>query len=123
MELKLTEEQARDLLRLAYLGNWLANALRDGSAADPHIQEFEDLIEHLFQASGTSERSVEDELFSEHLIESYNEETFWEELVDRLAHRDFERLWGLCPDRDELSPEMREELEKIQMRYELELEE
>ena len=123
MELKLTDEQVRDLLKLAYLGNWLANGNRSGSEEDPHIDRFEKLVGHLFSASEVSERQLEDELFAEQLIDAYNEETFWDELVERLAHRDFERLWGLCPDRDELSEEMRAELDKTHARYEHELEE
>jgi hypothetical protein len=123
MELQFNDEEARDLLRLVYLGNWLANSQRIGSTEDPLIAEFDELQRKLFTAASVPERAVEDDALVERAIEEYRDEVFWDELVDRLAHRDFERLWGLCPDHDELSHDMEAEYEKIQMRYEMELEE
>lgn len=123
MELHLNDEQARDLLRLVYLGNWLANSQRVGTDADPLIEEFDTLLEYLFDTIGIPERAIENDALVERAIEEYRDEVFWDELVERLAHRDFERLWGLCPDHDELSPQMLMEFENIQMRYETELEE
>jgi hypothetical protein len=123
MELHLNDEQARNLLRLVYLGNWLANSQRVGTDEDPLIEDFDNLQQYLFSAVEVPQTSVESDPQIGRAIEEYREEAFWDELCERLAHRDFERLWGLCPDNDELSPEMNMELEKIQMRYETELEE
>lgn len=123
MELHLTDEQARNLLRLVYLGNWLANSQRVGTEGDPLIAEFDTLQKELFLKIAIPERGIETDTLVERAIEEYREEVFWDELVDRLAHRDFERLWGLCPDHDELTSEMEMEYEKTQMRYEMELEE
>ena len=123
MDINLTAEQARDLLRLVYLGNWLANSQRVGTEEDPLIEDFDALQKQLFAVASIPEAAIETDTLVAKAIEEYREEVFWDELVERLAHRDFERLWGLCPDNDELSPEMETEYEKIQMRYETELEE
>ena len=123
MELHLNDEQARDLLRLVYLGIWLANSERIGIEADPLIEEFDALQQYLFAAVDIPERVIETDPLVERAIEEYRDEVFWDELSERLAHRDFERLWGLCPDHDELSPHLLMEFEKVQMRYETELEE
>jgi hypothetical protein len=123
MEVKLTPEQARDLLRLVYLGNWLANSQRVGNLDDPLIEEFDKLQQQLFSKSEIPEQTIERDTLVERLLDEYRDEVFSDELVERLAHRDFERLWSLCPDRDELSAEMRTEFEKIQKRYSDELEE
>lgn len=123
MELQFNDEEARDLLRLVYLGNWLANSQRIGSKEDPLISEFDKLQRKLFTETGVPERAIEEDPLIERAVEEYRDEVFWGELVERLAHRDFERLWGLCPDHDELSGDMEAEYEKIQMRYEIELEE
>jgi hypothetical protein len=123
MDIKLTAEQAQNLLRLIYLGNWLANSQRIGTEEDPLIADFDELQKHLFKTASVPERAIETDSLVAKMIEEYREEVFWDELVERLAHRDFERLWGLCPDHDELAPEMEREYEKIQLRYEIELEE
>ena len=123
MDIQLTAEQAQNLLRLIYLGNWLANSERIGTEEDPLIDDFDSLQRQLFELAAVPERAIESDSLVERMIEEYREEVFWDELVERLAHRDFERLWGLCPDHDELSPEMEAEFDKVRLRYETELEE
>ena len=123
MDINLTPEQAQHLLRLVYLGNWLANSQRVGSAEDPLIAEFDEVHRKLFSVAEIPERAIENDSLVVRAIDEYRDEVFWDELVERLAHRDFERLWNLCPDHDELSPEMEQEFAKLRLRYEGELEE
>ncbi|MGH7141556.1 MAG: hypothetical protein ACREGH_02905 [Minisyncoccia bacterium] len=123
MDITLTKEQVLTLLRLAYLGNWLGNSERVGDSDDPLITEFDELQKKLFALAGVPERAIEEDTLVGRLVEEYRDDVFWDELSERLAHRDFERLWDLCPDRDTLSPQMQREFEKIRERYDRELEE
>jgi len=104
-----TKEQFRMLLRIVYLGNWLANATRDGSSKDPRLAEFDEIEDYIFSQSrefGLAylvEREKNDERWFptrgleeslEAMIEGYDEETFWEELFHRLSDRDFFRAFS-----------------------------
>ncbi len=123
MDLKLTKEQALNLLRLVYLGNWLANSYRTGTGDDPLMGAFDALQKRVFTTAGVPAGAVEADPLVARAIDEYRDEVFWDELMERLAHRDFERLWGLCPDRDDLSLEQEREFEHMRARYEIELEE
>lgn len=107
MPIEFTKEQFVNLLKLVYLGNWLANANRDGSPENPHKEEYEATEDYIFSFAKQFgfDEYVEDEeaekgkfyptrIFEEktdiqELIDEYDEETFWDELVDRLGERDF----------------------------------
>jgi hypothetical protein len=97
---------------LVYLGNWLVNANRDGSAENPHKKEYEAMEDYIFSFAkkfGLDEwvddedaaegkffptRFFEEETDIQELIDEYNEETFWDELIDRLGYRDFYRHYS-----------------------------
>lgn len=108
-KIELTREQFLTLLKLVYLGNWMANAHRTGSAEDPQKKDYED-IEHLIFSYAKKfgfDRYVDDEdgiegrfyptsYFEEEtdvddLHQEYDEETFWDELANRLGERDLFR--------------------------------
>lgn len=107
MKVNLTKNQYETLMKLAYLGNWMANANRDGSSSDPHIDEYEKMEDYVFSFAkefGLDEfvdheekdgdkyyptRKFEEETDVYKLREEYDEETFWEELCTRLGERDF----------------------------------
>lgn len=103
----LTREQFFALLKAVYLGNWMANANRDGSPEDPHKKEYEEIEDYIFSYAkyfGFAEyvddeeakegkffptRKFEEETDADKLHEEYDEETFWDELSDSLGERDF----------------------------------
>jgi hypothetical protein len=96
----LTKEQYFTLAKTVYLGNWMANAIRDGSKEDPHMKEYEEITDHIFSLAPQFgfTKDFEHELeCGDHeevsevsrLHEEYDENTFWEELSDRLGDRDF----------------------------------
>ncbi len=110
--ISLTKEQLKSLIELAYLGNWVANATRAGKKDDEFIESYERLEQYIFEAA----RSAGGEGFSDMLqyseemkrilptikleddmgrhIDSYDDFTFWEILIDKLAHRDMLKKYG-----------------------------
>lgn len=103
----LTSQQFKALLKAVYLGNWVANAYRDGSSDDPHIQEYEEIEDYIFSLAPQfgfekyidHEQSDGDKYYPTNffeettdvhkLHEEYDEETVWDELAERLGARDF----------------------------------
>lgn len=110
-EITLTKKQFLTLLKTVYLGNWLANAIRTGRPDDKHIKEYEDMEDYIFSFAkqfGYTKyvheddaykgkyfptRDFEEDLNLHELIQEYDEESFWEELPDRLGQRDFHRKY------------------------------
>src|SRR3989344_1830579 len=111
-KIEFTKEQFKALLKLVYLGNWLANAQRDGSNENPNLEEYEAIENYIFSFAkqfGLSEyvddeeaakgkfyptRVFEEETDIQKLIEEYDEEIFWDELIDRMGDRDFFRHYS-----------------------------
>jgi hypothetical protein len=109
LSIPLTRAQFLALLKVVYLGNWMANANRDGSRMDPHEKKYEEIENYIFSFAKQFDFNeyVDDEdakkgkffptrLFEEgtdvgELMEEYNEENFWDELIHRLGERDFSR--------------------------------
>lgn len=105
--IKFTEEQFENLLKMVYLGNWMANACRDGSPEDPHIDKYEKIQDYIFSLAPkfglekyvyrddkNSDKMYPSGLFEtetgvDALHEEYNDNIFWQELPDRLGERDF----------------------------------
>lgn len=105
--IKLTKEQFEDLLKMVYLGNWMVNACRDGSAEDPNIEKYEKIHDYVFslapkfgwekyvdheESDGDKyypTRFFEEETDINSLHDEYDNNTFWDELPDRLGERDF----------------------------------
>lgn len=123
MQMELSKEQFKTLLKLVYLGNWLANASRDGRPENPHKEEYETTEDYIFsfakqfgfgeyvddEEAGEGKfyptRMFEEETDIQELIDEYDEETFWDEIIDRLGERDFHRRYS----KDEIQKMSREE--------------
>lgn len=103
---QFTKEQYENLIKLAYLGEWMINSVR----SDDVETAFDELLGHILsQAKGMGhDRYVEydaklgkyfpSEKLEEELhdyIEDYNNETFWDELAGRLAERDLVKNHGI----------------------------
>jgi hypothetical protein len=102
MNIEFTKEQFLTLLKIVYLGNWMANAQRE----DGLIEEYESMESFIFSQAKKFgyDKYLDDELKDENLyfptrafeeetrvhelVEEYDEDSFWDELVERLSERD-----------------------------------
>lgn len=106
MNLKLTKKQYKNLLKLVYLGNWLINAIR---LEDDRIKKYDEIEEYIYSFAKKAglEKYIEfDKKFNKFFptrefsdgmyqyIEEYDDDAFWEELIDRLARCDFVKKYG-----------------------------
>ena len=95
VNLELTKEQYKELLKLVYLGDWVIdepenmvlNELVQTIFAQSKEIGLGKLMEHnkemdLFMPSGDFEDEVVD------IVEDYEEDSFWDHLIYRLAERD-----------------------------------
>ena len=108
MKINFTKKQFEILLKLVYMGNWVANAHRTGRDDDKRIEKYEEMQGYLLSFAKEfglekyvdiddekmypSRELEEDE--TDELIDEYDGETFWEELIDRFARRDFVQEYG-----------------------------
>ncbi len=134
MNLQLTKEQLESLVKVVYLGNWLANSWR----TDDVIKEYDEieglilkaaednglgnLVEHVEaeaeeacaegeckdeaghddecschchnRAEGSLAPSAELEEAGEEAVDFYNDNTFWDQLIYRMADRDYAIKYG-----------------------------
>jgi len=111
MKIRLTKKQYKNLLKLVYLGNWMVNSIRSGNEGDKRIKKYDEIEQYIFSFAKKAglEKYIEfDKEFNQFFptlefeentdvskyIQDYEEEVFWEELVLRLARRDFIRKYG-----------------------------
>ncbi len=107
MKINLSKKQYRTLVKLIYLGTWLANAHR----TDDIIEEFEELEQYIFsfckdfgmendfEYDESLKRFYLTDEFIENsgidkLIDEYNLDTFWEELIHMMADKDLLETYG-----------------------------
>ncbi len=108
MKITLTKEQYKTLIEMVYLGEWMVNACRK---PDEIIKKYQDLKQHVFSFSRGEdledllefdEESGEFVLAWDFEMESevskyrleFEEETFWDELLEKLSTRDVIRKCG-----------------------------
>lgn len=110
--IELTKKQFLALLKAVYLGNWMANANRDGSPEDPHIKDYEEIEDLIFSLAPKfgfgkymdheprdgdkyypTGKFTEDTDVDE-LHDEYDEYSMWDELCDVLGERDFFRKYS-----------------------------
>jgi hypothetical protein len=106
MKIELTEKQYEALLKIVYLGSWIANSVKENPE-----QEYEEIEQYLFSLAkglGMEKFVAYDEKMKMYyptdefesvtdvveLIEAYNEYTVWEALVLSLSRRDLIRKHG-----------------------------
>lgn len=108
MQIEFSKEQYKTLLKLVYLGNWMANAHR----TEDFEEDMEKLEHYIFSFAkdfgfekyvdsenvGDGEfyptRKFEEKSGVYDLHEDYDEENFWEEIISRLGERDCIRKYG-----------------------------
>ncbi|MGF1643946.1 MAG: hypothetical protein ACFCUJ_09895 [Thiotrichales bacterium] len=103
MKITLTSQEYRLLLDLLYLSDWVMHAhdVEDSTETAPHRMLTQKLYSYAIEA-GCAElieadkvsneyfptRAYEDHSVAQSLIDRYNEDTFWDELTERLTERD-----------------------------------
>jgi hypothetical protein len=133
MEIVVSRSQLETLLRVVALGEWMVNAYRTPAEC---VQDVEDLEQYLLgyaHKSGLEEMIEFDPALSKFfltqeyedrlqpLIQDYDNEAFWDGLVDRLADRDFADVYGDAAKR--MTREERfEKIGEIVDKYEAEIE-
>jgi hypothetical protein len=107
VKIDFTKSQYEDLIQLVYLGVWMINSHRSENVID----KYEELEEYLLSFSvdfGTERfaefdtelnrflpaREFEESEDIERFREEYDDYTFWDELIYRLARRDLIRTYG-----------------------------
>lgn len=106
MEISLSRQQFETLLKVVYLGDWMVNAIRVPGSYVREFEELEQFLLSLAHGSGfhdivefdptLSQFFMKDEVYEklQPLIDEYDDEAFWDGLVDRLADRDFGETYG-----------------------------
>ena len=105
--IELTRKQYAALLKAVYLGNWVANAYRDGGPLDPLAEEYEEILHFVFSQAprfglekyasrepGAGDAYHPTRLFEEgtdvrKILDAYDDVMFWDELAERMGERDF----------------------------------
>ena len=108
MKIEFSKEQFLALMKTVYLGNWLANAIR----TDDKYKDYEAMEDYIFSFAKEAgfDRYVnhepkdgdryyptsyfEEETDVDILKDEYDDELFWEELIERLGNRDFLNKYG-----------------------------
>jgi hypothetical protein len=105
MKIELTKEQLETLTKLVFLGNWMANSWRNEDV----IEEYDE-VESLVLAAAAKNGLEDDVEFDEEekkplpshaleekmteVVDFYNDNTFWDQLIYRMADRDYVRKYG-----------------------------
>jgi hypothetical protein len=132
VNLNLSTEELRDLIIMTYMAEWVMDAYK--TEADPRTARFKELEQKLLKLAleaGLNDLVMYDEDLKMHFptrlmedgtarefIDEYNNETFWDELANRLATRDFVKRYGSPEAAWNLPVERRFiELGEIEARY------
>lgn len=108
MNINLTKNQFFNLMKLIYIGNWIANANRTDDRNDIY-DELESYIFSFAKEFGLEQyadddsddnkifptRIFEEETDVHDLIDEYEDEAFWDKLTDRLVDRDLILRFGV----------------------------
>ena len=137
MKIDFTKEQFENLMKMVYLGNWMANAHK----TDDTIEKYSEIENYIFSFAkdfGFEEyvddsdankgkfyptRMFEEDTDINTIHDDYNNDTFWDELVERLTIRDFRKKYSIEEITKMSSEERFSEMGKIEEKYADEVEE
>jgi hypothetical protein len=106
MKIELTREQLEGLVKLVYLGVWMANSWRTEEEIPEDLVEVENIVltaaarngfreyVDIDEAEGMVFPSAELDEKMDETIDTYNDHTFWDEIIYRMAERDLIRKHG-----------------------------
>jgi hypothetical protein len=140
MKLQLTPKEYRRILQMLYLADRVLNGRRDDEPTglrlkcEEVLQAFlgsgtqfgcADLVEETPTGSLNFSEAMPDEPGVKEAIQDYDDDAFWQELVARLAERDYERLHGRpalpdpdgVPETEEQQEAREEELSRLEDEY------
>ena len=138
MKIEFTREEYKCLLDMIYIAEWILNAHKVGD--DPRTKEygkleqkvysyakemgFEDLIEYVVDHGQYFPTKVyEDAGSATKFVDEFEDETFWDELINRLAERDLIKQLGGTENLSKLSFEERiERILELEKKYSSEFE-
>ncbi len=126
MNIQINKEEYADLVDLLHIAHWVLSAHK--TQKDPHIEKYEELIQKFFslardmgrddliQYNGRMGKFIPSIKFEEtsqawEFIDDFTNDTFWDELSNRLTQRDLERQEGGQENVNRLSMEERFKLE------------
>ncbi len=85
IKIELSEKQYTALVKVVYPGDWLANSYK---LPDDGDKEIDDIVNHIYSyGKGDVTRDLE-EILHDKYVDEYDNEIFWDELMQRLAKRD-----------------------------------
>jgi hypothetical protein len=134
MQITLSQDQYEKLMHLVYLGNWLVNSYRGSE----RLEEYDKLAEDIMSsapAAGLKDRVEFDEFEGRYypsrkldeemrkIWEEYDEDVFWNMLIDGLAERDYGRKYSEVDLATMEWEEYDKKLEPFLKKYEKEIEE
>lgn len=100
MKINITKKEYKLLLEMLYLSDWMMNAhnvddrnpehetLRKKLLAHYKEMDAQDIIEYSETSDDFYETKEYEQLIHQKYITPYDDETFWDALIDRLAERD-----------------------------------
>ena len=132
MKINFTKAEYRILLDVVYLGEWMLTA-HDTEEA-PEKEKYEDLVQKIYSHAremdceslieGSKEmnkyfptREFEEESAAHEFIEAYDDDSFWEELIERLTQRDVNDLTSTMTKEPETVEDYWEIASSIEERY------
>jgi len=104
MNINITPDHFKTLVRLIYTGHWMLTAHKETpdeviDTVASHIYSFAKSagVESLVEADADNGRFYPTRQFEDlmdEFLRDYDDQTFWDELIDRLASRDFLVQYG-----------------------------
>jgi hypothetical protein len=109
MKINFTNKQYEALLKLVYLGNWVANSNHVPGSKEIHasLEEVEEyvfsyakdfglkhFVDTRFKGKAYPSRQFDEESGVQDIIDEYDEENLWDELCDQLSRRDFHEKYS-----------------------------
>ena len=112
MNITLTRKEFTRLIELAYIGDWVATSMDEGDDMqhNPYVKRYGDLMQKLYRLAATEDDGcpqyvepateaedegkffpafrLENDSPATRAIDKFANDTFWEELITRMAERD-----------------------------------
>lgn len=135
MQINISETEYRLLMDMLYLSDWMMNSHDETGNANPEYRALRKKILAYSKDAGAEDKvkfSKEDDeyyelaeyedMLQEKFIDEYDNETFWEELIDRLSNRDLMSEMSAKEITNMEFSERIERLSKFEEKYESEFE-
>ncbi|SFG42998.1 hypothetical protein SAMN05216353_14229 [Halobacillus alkaliphilus] len=132
VNLELSQKQYEKLVETVYLGTWMVNSTR--MELDDEFEDVRELVLAKYKEAGLEDRVVHQEEMDVYdldvdyesklldtYVEEYDEFSFWDKLVEKLADKEMAERYGA--NQDKMTDEMMEERVQIEEKIGKKLEE